>query len=206
MGIARNPRGQGVNWLDAPAPFRRLLGVIACSLHRADPGARMENLLGDDSVVRARALRLAGELGRTDLRQHIASASSDDEACRFWSAWSAGLLADRPSAIPVLQAHAAATGPFKWRALDLVVRLMDREAAIGWLRDLGRDPANARLVVIAAGILGDPVVVPWLIEKMRIPELARIAGEGFSMISGLVFVGGQARWSGATGIHGRPHR
>ena len=176
-------RGRVVNWLDAPVPFRRLLGVVACSLHRADPGARMVKLLGDDPVVRARALRLAGELGRIDLRQHIATASSDDEACRFWAAWSAGLLADRPSAIPVLQAHAVGGGPFKWRALDLVVRLMNREAAIGWLRDLGSDPANARLVVIAAGILGDPVVVPWLIERMRDPELARIAGESFSTIT-----------------------
>ncbi|MCI5164482.1 MAG: hypothetical protein D3917_21205 [Candidatus Electrothrix sp. AX5] len=36
-----------------------------------------------------------------------------------------------------------------------------------------------------AGVLGDPVAVPWLIEIMAVPELARVAGEAFSMITGL---------------------
>src|SRR5262249_43993709 len=50
---------------------------------------------------------------------------------------------------------------------------------------LGNDPANGRLLVVAAGVVGDPIVVPWLLDKMRVPTLARVAAESFSMITGL---------------------
>lgn len=178
-------RGQVAAWLDDSSSFRRIVGVVACSLHRADPNQRMERLLGDELPVRARALRLVGELGRLELLEQIRPAmADDDEACRFWAAWSVGLLGER-AASPVLQAFAVADGHFKWRALDLVVRLLNRDAAITWLRELGRDPRHARLVVIAAGIIGDPVVLPWLIQKMSAPALARVAAESFCTITGV---------------------
>ena len=44
---------------------------------------------------------------------------------------------------------------------------------------------SARLVVAATGIIGDPVSTPWLIEKMKQPELVRAAGEAFSLITGV---------------------
>jgi uncharacterized protein (TIGR02270 family) len=179
-------RGQAVTWLDSRIAFRRLLGVVACSLHRADPRSRLAPLLDDELLIRRRALRLVGELGRIDLGDRLRPAlSAEDDGCRFWAAWSQGLIGNRLAAVPVLQAFAAGEGPFKWRALDLVVRLMDRETVIAWFRQLAHDPAHARLVVVGAGVLGDPVVVPWLTEKMSIPNLARVAGESFSMITGI---------------------
>ena len=78
-----------------------------------------------------RAIRLAGELGRVDLRDRLRPwLTARDDGCRFWAAWSAGLLGDRTSAIPFLREFAVGDGPFKWRALDLAIRLMDREVAI----------------------------------------------------------------------------
>ena len=41
------------------------------------------------------------------------------------------------------------------------------------------------MAVIGAGVIGDPVSIPWLIEQMMIPELARVAGEAFTMITGV---------------------
>ncbi len=182
----RTLRGRAAAWLDAASAFRRLLGVVACSLHRADPGTRMERLLDDEPLIRMRALRLAGELGRIDLRQGVCLVlDDDDEGCRFWAAWSAGLLGERAAAIPVLQHYAMSGGRFQSRALDLVLRLMNRESAIEWIRGFGRDLMNMRLVVTAAGILGDPAVLPWLIDKMSNADLARVAGESFSMITGV---------------------
>jgi uncharacterized protein (TIGR02270 family) len=179
-------RGLAIDWFDAPSSFWRLVGVVACSLHRVDPSSRLDRLLADQPAVRARALRLAGELGRTDLKEHVREALADeDTACRFWAAWSAGILGDRAAAIPVLQNHAVADGRFKWLALDLVLRLMEHQAAISWLRGLGREPKHTRRLVVAAGVLGDPVVLPWLVQQMSVEALARVAGESFSMITGV---------------------
>jgi uncharacterized protein (TIGR02270 family) len=179
-------RGLVVRWLESPSPFRRFVGVTACSLHRADPGSRLEALLRDETRVRARALRLAGELGRVDLQQRVSHALDDEEeVCRFWAAWSAGMLGARRSAITVLRPHALSHSSSRRIALDLALRLMERESAIDWIRELGQDPKKARLVVVAAGILGDPLVVPWLIGKMNSPAVARVAGESFSAITGI---------------------
>ena len=82
--------------------------------------------------MRARALRLVGELGRADLDQRAARRPlrDEDETCRFWAAWSAGLIGERDPAIPILKQHAEGTGAFKWRALDLVLRIMPQTEAM----------------------------------------------------------------------------
>jgi uncharacterized protein (TIGR02270 family) len=178
-------RGLVARWLDSSSPFRRRLGVIACSHHRADPGARMADILGDEPGVRARALRLAGEIGRLDVRAAIGSGLDDENPkSRFWAAWAIGLLGDRRAAIAHLKPFASVKSSFQRRALDLAIRLEGHAESVGWLRMLATEPDNARSVVVSAGVLGDPVAVAWLIDKMRMPELARIAGEAFTTITG----------------------
>jgi uncharacterized protein (TIGR02270 family) len=66
-----------------------------------------------------------------------------------------------------------------------VLRIMPQTEAMAWLRGLNSDPRHARLAVVACGIIGDPAFVSWLIGRMEIPELARAAGESFSMITGV---------------------
>jgi uncharacterized protein (TIGR02270 family) len=62
---------------------------------------------------------------------------------------------------------------------------MPQTEAMAWLRGLNSDPRHARLAVTACGIIGDPSFIPWLIGRMEIPEVARVAGESFSMITGI---------------------
>jgi uncharacterized protein (TIGR02270 family) len=62
---------------------------------------------------------------------------------------------------------------------------MDALAANEWQRELARTPGCERLAVIGAGAVGDPVAIPWLFDQMRIPPLARVAGEAFTMITGV---------------------
>src|SRR5262249_55006208 len=50
-------RGRAARWLDARTAFERLLGIVACSAHRVDPGVRLDHLLNDELLVRRRALR-----------------------------------------------------------------------------------------------------------------------------------------------------
>jgi uncharacterized protein (TIGR02270 family) len=181
-------RGLVKSFLDDASPVRRMLGLAACSVHRVDPHSYLGRLLTDAAtIVRARALRLVGELGRAELNQELRNAIQDDpdDTCRFWAAWSAGLIGERGPAIPILRPHAEGDSAFKWRALDLVLRIMPQTEAMAWLRGLNSDPRHARLAVTACGIIGDPAFVPWLIGRMAIPELARAAGESFSMITGV---------------------
>lgn len=179
-------RGTVAGLLADPRPWRRMLGVAACSVHRVDPRGRLPALIADEAPpVRARALRLAGELGRADLRASVAAAIGAEDPCGFWAAWSAGLLGDRHAAVAALRGHVEGGGAFQEPALQLALRLMEPAAALAWLRALGRDPARRRLLAQAAGILCDPAFVPWLLRCMDDPALARTAGESFAMIVGV---------------------
>lgn len=165
----------------------RRIGIAATAIHRQDPGRPLINALSSgDPLLRARAARAAGELGRIDLvpllEQNI---YSDNPACRFWSAWSSALLAGYGKTIEILQSIAESPGPFRERALQLALRRLNLARAHTWNQQLSRNPASLRLSVIGGGILGDPVLIPWLIEQMSVPPLARVAGEAFTMITGV---------------------
>lgn len=179
-------RGRVGPWLDSPDPLERWLGLVACSLHRVDAQGRLARALEDpDAAVRARALRLAGETARRDLRPACLAALADpDPACRLWAAWSAVRLGERGAALAALAGAAATAEPDGWPALDLAVRAMRPAEAAGWIRALNGEPGQARRVVRALGALGDPAVVPWLIARMEEPVLARLAGEAFALVTG----------------------
>ena len=169
-------------WLDSALAFERFLGLVACSHHRVDPGRRLAHWLADpDRLVAARAARLAGELGRTDLRDALQTSHDAGEAVAAWRAWSLGLLGET-SALPELERLAeAGFAP----ALQVALRAMPASRARSWLRQLNGDPAQARLVVEGLGIIGDPQAVPWLIGRVGDPALARLAGESVSLITGI---------------------
>jgi uncharacterized protein (TIGR02270 family) len=54
-----------------------------------------------------------------------------------------------------------------------------------WLRNVAQDPDNMRWLIQGSGIAGDPSYAPWLIKQMSDDKTARIAGEAFSLITGL---------------------
>jgi uncharacterized protein (TIGR02270 family) len=136
--------------------------------------------------VRARSLRLAGELGKHELRPALREALGDpDPGCRFWAAWSAVRLGEREGALAALAAAAETAEPDGWPALDLLVRAMRPAEAASWIRVLNGEPRHARRVIRALGALADPAVVPWLLARMDEPALARLAGEAVSLITGV---------------------
>src|SRR5207244_11722795 len=83
-----------------------------------------------------------------------------------------------------LQVDAESDSPYRERALQMVTRRLEPSAAKMWQRKLSQNPKRVRLATIGAGVLGDPEAVPALIERMKNPELARVAGEAFTMITG----------------------
>jgi uncharacterized protein (TIGR02270 family) len=189
-----------LGWIDYPqaAPHiqklcaselrsHRRIGIAAAAIHRQDPGKPLNDALSSgDPLLRARAARAVGELGRTDLVSLLQlDLNAKDPGYRFWSAWSSALLAGYSSTIQQLQTIAASPGRYRERALHMALRRLGLHSARAWHQQLAQDPQALRLAVIGAGIIGDPALIPWLIDHMSIPPLARVAGEAFTMITGV---------------------
>ncbi len=173
--------------LVSESSFRRYIGIAASAVHRKDPGHHLDQALEDyDPLLAARALCVYGELGREiklnnfSLRNNL---SDEDDGIRFSTAWSAA-LAGNNEAVEVLKNFVAAKSVYGEKALNLVLRRMGQAAALSFQKHLANSSGTIRLAVIGAGIIGDPILVQWLIEQMMIPSLARVAGEAFTMITG----------------------
>jgi uncharacterized protein (TIGR02270 family) len=172
--------------LSANSPLYRRIAIAASAIHRRDPGPALATAVEDaDLLLRARSLKAVGELKRRDLMPALRdNFQSDDEACRFWSAWSAVLLGDHAAVKPLMAFVNFATR-YREPALRLALRVQDSPTAQNWLKGLLQDQEQQRYVLMGTGITGDPVYIPTLIRQMAVPELARVAGEAFSLITGV---------------------
>ncbi|MEF3073952.1 TIGR02270 family protein [Methylobacter sp. Wu1] len=174
--------------LDSSSSFHRFIGLSACAVHRVNPGNILDNWVQDHdapSLLRARALRTVGELKRRDLIYDLRNCfHAQDAAIRFWAAWSAVLLGNRSDALEVLKVFMA-TGSRQFPgALPMLLRAMPIEGSAPLLKGLAQYPERQRDLIAGTGMVGDPLYVPWLIKQMETPELARLAGESFSFITG----------------------
>ena len=172
--------------LDSREPFRQMLGIAACAVHRRDPGLALTRAVESPSPgVRARALRTAGELGRVDLLPAVLAALADGKKeARYFAVRSGLLLGDRAATLDAMLAEAMKPGPRQLDALALSLRAMEPERAHEWLQQLPSSPDATRLRIIGAGIAGLVRDVPWLIDQMKTPLYARVAGEAFVFITG----------------------
>jgi uncharacterized protein (TIGR02270 family) len=181
--------GRVKSLLDASSPFRQMVGLAACAVHRKDPGPVLDRLLiSADSAVRSRALRAAGELGRLDVVGAVSNALADTKAeARYLAARSAVLLGNRGKALEHLASAAFAPGARRVAAVQLALQAMDVDRGHDFLKQFA-DVADAdRLRIIGAGIVGSVRYVPWLLEQMESAPLARLAGEAFVNITGADF-------------------
>ena len=179
--------------------FQRHIGIAACAVRGRDPGETLNQAVqSTDKLLKARAFRAVGEIARHDLLPAAKEAlRSRDLGCKFAAAWSLARLSDDAKAIEVLknvvESQAVCKNELRQpeyascfpRALQLVLRKMDAKAATKWLNNLAQNPKLVRQAVIGAGVVGTPDAVSWLFRIMERPELARVAGEAFTMITGL---------------------
>jgi uncharacterized protein (TIGR02270 family) len=182
--------------LESAAPWRREVGLAACAMHGADPGAALINALDDpDAGLRARALRGAGGAGRLDLLGACLALLGDaDPCCAFEAARAALMLGNRSESVSALEAIALAPGgEDRWHqraAMASILKVIPPKRAQALLASLTTDPQRIRLLIHGIASAGDPHHVPWLLVRMRDPTLARVAGEAFSLLSGLDLVRG----------------
>jgi uncharacterized protein (TIGR02270 family) len=172
--------------LRSEVPFRHLIGLGACAMHRVDPGLRRDRWLQDpDPAVRARALRASGELGSHELSLECEKAIADEHPdCRVWAAWSAVMLGNRGVALEALTHVFANPGAHRSRAIGLMMQASSPDVAHIRLQELGRIPENIRWLLLGSGMNGDPAYVSWQIGNMSNEKTSRLAGEAFSLITG----------------------
>jgi uncharacterized protein (TIGR02270 family) len=191
FGWVESDRLQGLvaSLLDSQEAPKRTIGIGACALHRVDPGLVSARRVDDiHPRVRARAFRTAGELGQRGLLSAVMTGiADDDQSCRFWAAWSAVLLGDRGRGLEFLAADATQHHGAMQRAVQLSLAAMAPADALLTLRILAQRPESLRTVIEGIGYAGEPTYVPWLISNMADDEVARAAGESFSLIAGLDF-------------------
>lgn len=166
----------------------RRIGAGLCAVHRHFPGGALWQLLRDhDPGVRARAARAVGEMGQSELLNQVeAAAASEVGQLRFWSWWSVVLLTGASGSMAQLQSLMAGVDErLQEEAVELIIRRMPRSAARQWQRQLADHSNHGRLGLAAAAALGEPGNVPWLLDQMKNPVLARKAGEAFTTITGV---------------------
>lgn len=176
------------------SPSLRRAALTASTIHRIDPGVMLRTALVDaDAALRAAALAAAGELGIVSLASAVdMELEADEPECRFSAASSAALLGNRDRAADVLVQMAESGGPWSERACRLAAGAISLERGHRWLAGLaGLGPS--RLVPIAAASLGDPRIVPALVEWMDHEPIARLCGEAFTTITGIRIRGDLAR-------------
>lgn len=169
------------------APLWRQAGLAAASIHRQNLGGLLEDaLLMPDPRVKTRALEAVGELGLIAQQPHVRrQLTSPDHAIRFASAWTAALLRPDAEAIAILRAFAQSQSPYGDQAVLLAARRLELREAHRWRDRLLVEPHSCRRALQAAGALGDPEGIPFLIDAMKSPGLARLAGDAFSLITGV---------------------
>ena len=170
----------------AESAMHRRMGIAGAAVHRMDPGSALEEAMKhEDPILRSRALQAGGELGRKDLAYALFPYLKDEDAdCRYHAAW-AGTLFKIPDATTVLQRLVEEDGDYAERAARIVTRCMKADATQSWLRDLLTRPELTRYAILAMGASGDPAYISQLFEFMTVDDVARVAGESFSMITGV---------------------
>jgi uncharacterized protein (TIGR02270 family) len=175
-----------IQLIHSDLPAARRIGVSAAAIRRLVPGPILSKALTDkDLSVVARGARAVGEFNAAGfapmLRSHL---SSKELPVRFWAAWSLALVGGDSSAVAELRTIALTETRFRHRAVDMAARRGDPRSAKAWLPGLEASAGGKRLVLHAVAALGDPDAVPRLLEAMKDPPLARVAGEAFSSITG----------------------
>ncbi len=182
-------RGLSKRLLDSADPWRQEVGLAACAMHRVDPGVplllRTAQDLAKPAALRARALGVAAALGHIDVRQACVDAASRDDSLGLAAACAGALVGDRSSVLEALRRFGSRPGRERERALGLLLKLASTEDSYALLRAMHDEPGAIRSLIRATGAAGDARFVPWLIAQMGDLAFARLAGESFSVITGL---------------------
>lgn len=192
--IAWLPKQLNKEWLEKFLVSKDLnhkhLAIAVCSALRKNPSKVLFELFEREDCVAhtpllARMIRLVGELKlyafANHLQKHTAHALPE---VQFWANWSLVMLGEHKQVlnlIPFIQQQT----PFQHQAIEMAFKILPIANSRAWISQHVQKPEMLRVIIRSTGVLGDTHAIPWLIEKMKNFETAKIAGEAFTLITGI---------------------
>lgn len=167
----------------------KCLAVQACNMRQENPAEYLLNILNredcrNDINLYIASLKISGELKRFDLLEHVTNATQhENEDVKFWAIRSAILLGDKLQ-VSKLEPYLEASSKFQHEAMQLVFRVLPVAESRQWVSKLADDPSQVRSLITITGVMGDPLAIDWLLQKMNETEYARVSTEAFCMITG----------------------
>lgn len=168
----------------------KYLAIALCSVLRKNPGDILQELFQREDCqahnkLLARLLRLVGELKLYAFAKELQKLVDHEDAdIAFWANWSLVMLGEHKRVLTLLESITEPT-PNQSLAIQTIFKVLPIDRARKWISESSQQPEMLRTVIIATGVLGDPHVVPWLIDKMKSIDTAKVAGEAFSLITGI---------------------
>jgi len=166
----------------------RLIGHRALSELGEHNVSTLEAAIHDpEEAVRGSGLKGIGEAGCVALETTARRALQDHNlTCAYSAAWSLALMGDPAAARTAYDLGLdSKSDPLIARdAIEISMRCAPDEWCRQSIRNLLAQLDQRRLAIVGAGALGDPVVVPWLIDQCEDPLHARVAGEAIATITG----------------------
>jgi uncharacterized protein (TIGR02270 family) len=171
------------DWIVSRNALLRWISFDVCGQYRVDPKHHLAQGLADpNNHVRARATRLAGEVGRADSLEQIWELDGQ-EAILASILLGHGARASQLAEVSSFPEDARTAR----RAAELIPLALSAADAQSALRSLLAHRPTRRWGIVGLGALGSAKVLPWLADAMGEPQDARVAVSAFERITGLYF-------------------
>jgi uncharacterized protein (TIGR02270 family) len=165
------------DWARSSEPVLRRCAISACALQRLPAGDALAHWVTDKhGLVRARALRAVGELGRADLAGALIAEVNVEQGasgrdlwnCRYWAAWSLCMLG-RSEGIATLGTGAAEHPPVQrtFGALAALSQVMEPRQLNASINAAFKKPQHLRNALTAIRFSGDIRWVGTLLQIMN---------------------------------------
>jgi uncharacterized protein (TIGR02270 family) len=168
----------------------KYLAIAFFSIRRKNPGNILQELFQREDCLAhhkllIRLLRIVGELKLYTFSNQVQQFVEHElPEVAFWANWALVMLGEHKQLVILLD-FIKAESSYQQLAIQTIFKVLPLEHARKWISESSQQPDMIRSVIQAVGVLGDPHAVPWLIDKMNNFDTAKIAGEAFSLITGI---------------------
>ncbi|MGE3779945.1 MAG: HEAT repeat domain-containing protein, partial [Pirellulaceae bacterium] len=169
-------------------PLENRLGLAALVQgRRASPQQLLAAAESQCEPLQAMALRGLGTQGIVAAASYLRTYLAEErESLRLAAAWSLVRLIHDEQAGDLLRENATSGNTAGTAEIvPWVVACPPLPTGAAWIEQLSQQPATFDRAVFAAGALGVPDLLDWLLDCMTAPAWARQAGEAFTEITGL---------------------